>query len=321
MGRRPLVFAAFVALVGSGLAGRTAAADPSPPPRTPLAQSLSDSAKAAYDAAVILLNNNDCAGAIAKYQEAYDLAKDPRLLFDMAVCERDLRAYARMQGLLLRYEREDAAAMAPEQKVAVEAALVAVHNLVGTVHLTVSEDGADVSVDGEAAGRTPFATPIVLDLGKHALAVKKDGFETVERTVAISGGNETNVTIALVRQPHPAQFRIAADPAATIVIDARELAHGSFDGPLAPGAHDVEVTEPGRKAYETRVVLGDGEARTLEVTLEPEHHTMIWPWVAGGVALVVGASVGGYFLLRPQDTRGPGPQGPLGSFQIPANAN
>ena len=209
MGPRSLVFAAFIALVGSGLAGRTAAADPAPPPRTPLAESLSGSARAAYDAAVILRNNNDCGGAIAKYQEAYDLAKDPRLLFDMAVCERDLRAYARMQGLLLRYEREDGAAMPPEQQAAVDAALAAIHNLVGAVHLTVSEDGADVSVDGEAAGKTPFAAPIVLDLGKHALAVKKDGFQAVERTVAISGGNETTVTIALVRQPHPAQFHLA----------------------------------------------------------------------------------------------------------------
>ena len=321
MGPRPLVFAAFVALVGSGLAGRTATADSSPPPRTPLAESLSGGAKAAYDAAVILRNNSDCAGAIAKYQQAYDLAQDPRLLFDMAVCERDLRAYARMQGLLLRYEREDAAAIPPEQKAAVEAALAAIHNLVGAVHVTVSEDDADVSVDGEGAGKTPLAAPVVLDLGQHALAVKKEGFEPVERTVAISGGNETSVTIALVRQPHPAQFRLAAEAAATIVIDARELAHGAFDGQLAPGAHDVQVTEPGRKTYETRIVLGDGETRTLEVTLEPEHHAVIWPWVAGGVALVVGASIGGYFLFRPQDTRGPGPEGSIGSVQIQANVH
>jgi hypothetical protein len=317
MGRAPLLFASFFAiLAASGFDGPTAVAQPAAPPRTPLGESLSGAAKEAYDAAVVLLDNSDCAGAIAKYTQAYDLAKDPRLLFDIAVCDRDLRAYARMQGLLLRYEREDAAAMSAQQRAEVEAALAAIHDLVGTVHLTVSEAGADVSVDAEPAGTTPLATPIVVDLGKHTLSVKKDGFEPVVRTVEIAGGNETNLAIALVRQARPALFRVNADPGATVVIDRKELAHGSFDGALAPGAHEVQVTEAGKKDYETRVVLGDGEARTLEVTLEAERRPMLWPWIAGGAALLVGASVGGYFLLRPQDTRGPGPQGTLGQAQI-----
>ena len=42
-------------------------------------------------------------GAYAKFGQAYDLSKDPRLLFNMAICMRNQHDYARMQGLLVRY--------------------------------------------------------------------------------------------------------------------------------------------------------------------------------------------------------------------------
>ncbi len=321
MRRAPLLLTSLIAMLGaSGLDVPFASAQPADAGsahRAPLNDSLSGPAKEAYEAAVVLLNNKDCGRAVAKYRQAYDLSKDPRLLFNIAVCDRDLRAYAQMQSLLLRYEREAGAEMSAEQRADVEAALAAIHNLVGTVHLTVSEEGAEVSVDSELVGTTPLATPLVVDLGQHTLSVKKAGFDPAERTIEIPGGNETSLEIALVPRPRPAVLRVAADPSATIVIDRKEIVHGSFDGALAPGAHEVQVTEAGKKDYQTRVVLGDGEARSLQVTLVNEHRTTLWPWIAGGGAVVVGASVGGYFLLRQQDTRGAGPQGQLFTLTPP----
>lgn len=321
MRRAPLLLTSLIAMLSaSGLEVRFASAqsaDAGLAHQAPLTDSLSGAAKEAYDAAVVLLNNKDCGRAIAKYRQAYDLSQDPRLLFDIAVCERDLRAYAQMQELLLRYEREAGGEMSAGQRADVEAALAAIHNLVGTVHLTVSEEGAEVTVDSELVGTTPLATPLVVDLGQHALSVKKAGFDPAARAIEIPGGDETTIEITLVPRTRPALLRVAADPGATIVIDKREIVHGSFDGALAPGAHDVQVTEVGKRDYQTRIVLGDGEARSLQVTLENEHRTTLWPWIAGGVAVVVGASVGGYFLLRQQDTRGAGPQGQIPSVQIP----
>src|SRR5271167_2120409 len=156
MPRAPRLFASLVAiLVTTGLDCRTAIAQSDAgvaPSSVPLAESLSGAAKEAYEAAVVLLDNGDSGHAIEKYGQAYDLSKDPRLLFDMAVCDRDLRAYARMQGLLWRYQQEAGSGMSAQQKADVEAALAAIHDLVGMLHLSVSEGGADVTVDGEPAG-------------------------------------------------------------------------------------------------------------------------------------------------------------------------
>jgi hypothetical protein len=273
------------------------AAAATPPPA--LAESLSGPAKEAYVSARILLNNGDFAGAMKKFGQAYDLSEDPRLLSNMAVCARSLRQYAKMQSLLTRYAAEASATMAPGDRADVDGALAAIRNLVGSVRLAVTVAGAQVAVDGEVVQTTPLARPIVVDLGTHVLTVTKDGFQPAQQTVDVQGGTEVAVAIMLVPVRHVAQLSIASDKDATVIVDDTAPVSGRFDGELAPGTHDVRVTEPGRIAYRAQVDLKDGEKRTLQVTLEREKHgATVWPWVAGGAALVAGAVVGGYFLFK-----------------------
>jgi hypothetical protein len=109
---------------------------------------------------------------------------------------------------------------------------------------------------------------------------------------------------------------VSSDPEATISVDGKVVARGRYDGPETPGTHDVSVVETGMRPHKATLDLRAGETRTLDVTLEPEKHATVWPWVVGGVALAAGAAVGGYFLFRPQDTNGPAPVGTLGTAYI-----
>jgi hypothetical protein len=292
-----------------------AAADASAP-RPSLSESLSGPAKESYQAAVALANSADCTHALFKYNEAYSLSKDPRLLFDIAICDRDLRAYAQMQSFLVRYEKEAAEQISPGEKADVDGALEAIRNLVGTVQLQVNEAGSDITVDTQRVGTTPLAAPLVLDLGEHVLTVKKKTFEPVERTIEVTGDSHVTIEIALVRQARLAMLRVVTDADAAILIDQKDLTRGSFDGAVSSGVHVVHVSEPGKKDYDTEVVLGDGEARTLDVTLQEKPHAAIWPWIAGGAAVLVGASIGGYFILRQPASSG-APTGSLFTTTVP----
>jgi hypothetical protein len=247
----------------------------------------------------MLFENGDFPGALAKYRQAYEQSKDPRLLYNMALCERNLRAYARTQGLLQRYKSESGAALSAEQNASIDAALSAIQNLVGKVTLSVSEAGATVTVDGETVGAAPLPAPLVLDLGKHAVSVRKGGFEPAEQSFDVAGGGATTLAFKLVAHALVAHLTVAAEDAATVVIDGKTLARGRFDGPLAPGTHEVSVTEAGKTPYAEQVELRDGETRSVEVTLQDEKHAnAIWPWVVGGAAVAAGAAVGGYFLFK-----------------------
>jgi hypothetical protein len=265
-----------------------------------LSDSLTGPARDAFTSAEVLMNNSDFGGALTKYEQAYEASKDPRLLFNMAICARNLKEYARMQGLLTRYEREGAAKMSGEERANVEAALSAIRNLVGTVRVTANQVGASVAVDGRDRGLTPLSEPIALDLGEHKVIVSKAGFKAFEQSASVQGGTEMVVAATLVAERHVAQLVVGAEEAATIVVDGTSVAKGRFDGQLAPGPHDVEVTEAGKLPYRAQVDLRDGETRTVDVTLENEkpRGAPIWPWLVAGGAAAIGLGIGGYFLFK-----------------------
>jgi len=267
----------------------------------------------------VLLNNGDSSGALAKFAQAYEISKDPRLLFNMAVCGRNLHDYARMQSLLIRYEREAALSMSAKDKADVDGALATIRNLVGAVKVSVSEPAASVAVDGDRVGTSPIEDPIALNLGKHTLSVKKTGFEPVERTLDVAGGSETTLAVTLVVKRQVGRLIVVSDEGATVVVDGRSAAKGRLDEQFEAGPHQVQVTEPARLPFKAQVDLHDGETRSLDVTLEPEkesHGGRVWPWVVGGAAVAVGASIGAYFLFRPQDETLSVPSGRSGTLQL-----
>jgi hypothetical protein len=188
---------ASASLVVTSAAAQTAEARRA---HTPLAQSLQGAAKDAYTAAAQLFKQGDFQGAEVKYTEAYDLSKDPRLVFDMAVCEKELHHYARMGVLLRRFEQEGGSDLSDEDRRKTDDALAALPKYVGTVTVSVDTTGAAVTVDGESTGATPLAAPLSLDPGKHVVVVRKDGYEAVERPISVSAGAATTLTIGLLAQ-------------------------------------------------------------------------------------------------------------------------
>jgi hypothetical protein len=279
---------------------------PAPPVPTPpsLADTLQGQARDAFGAARLLLANNDFQGALIKFQQAYSLSNDPRLLYNMAVCNKNIRAYARMQTLLEQYQREAGASMTPEEQTLVRSALASIKDmgLVGTVKLTIHPDGATVLVDGSPVGTAPLREPILVDLGKHTLTVRKDGFEPTDAPLDIAGGNVAELTFSLTATTHLASLGVTADDDAIVMVDGSRVAKGRYQGRLPTGKHVVHVTEAGKVPFDFEVELRDGETRTLDVTLREEQKKLVWPWVVGGVVVGAGLVVGGYFLLAPSST-------------------
>ena len=74
-------------------------------PGTPstLSDALPTDAKADYDSAKLLYNDGDFNGALLKFSLAYKKSGDPRLLWNMAACEKSLRHYARALRLVRAY--------------------------------------------------------------------------------------------------------------------------------------------------------------------------------------------------------------------------
>ena len=265
----------------------------------PLASELQGYALTDYQAARVLFDDGDYAGASLKFQHAFDLSGDARLLWNIAVCEKNLRHYAAVLRLVERYAREIGPIMSPEHRDEVDAVLETVRTLVSTVRISVDQPEVDVYVDGAPAGTTPLVGPLLIDLGLHEIALKKSGFEDHVISQEFSGGSYSVFEVTLQRSDPRGKLRVIADAGASIRVDGNIVGQGEWHGSLPAGMHALHVSAEGMRDYNKDVTVVDGKEHTLYVTLEaPESNIPAWVWVGAGVVVASGLVTGGYFLFR-----------------------
>jgi hypothetical protein len=303
-----------------------AAAENAPVPSAPpaaLAESLRGMARADYAAARILYEDGDYAGAFTKLEAAYLASRDPRLLWNMAACEKELRHYASVITLLERYLREGENIVAAEERAATAELLETVRAFVNELSLAARPEGAKVFIDDIEVATAPIASPLRVDMGKHKLRVALSGFVTHEAVLDLPGGKAMSLEVELAAERHEGTLRIVSDPNAVISVDGKVVGTASWVGPLATGSHIVHVTAAGKQPHKTEVVIADDATSSLHVNLLAEPSPLVaasqgnsvWWWVIGGVALA-GAGVSTYLLLRPGEQPEQPELGTWGGFEL-----
>ena len=287
-----------------------AAPSPTEEPKS-LSDLLTGEAKTHYDIARILYRDGDHAGALSKFRRAYEISHDVRLLWNMAACEKNLRHYVKVLALVEQYVK-DGQLDAPDLSRALTFA-TAVRTLVGELSVRADEADATLTVDDEDLGKTPFAQPILVDMGRRRVRVTKTGFRPFERTIDVEGGNTLDMPIVLEREV--ARLVVRARATDAIRVDDRVVGQGSWTGLLPVGPHVVVVSTSAGHSRRTDVVLLDRESRELSVEMESGGGVPRWLWWVGGGVLVAGAAVGGYFLFRPSAAQAPA--GTLGAYEVP----
>lgn len=291
----------------------------------PLAQSLKGEGKAEYEAGRILYGDGDYAGATLKFQRAYEVSKDPRLLWNMAAAQKNLRHYAEVERLIKRYQAESGDSMSRSDKQEAASLLEAIASFIADVTVSVNEKGAVIRVDGKRVGTSPLDSPLRLDIGERKIDVEKKGFAPFSTSLRIVG-REHRVDVKLKPEAKQGRLKILADPGDAIRVDGERVATGKYEGSLAVGSHEIEVTAQGKKLYRTDATVRKNETTSLRIILELEPSAtqdtggsnLTWLWITGGVLLAAGAGVGTYFLVTKDSEAAPPPvDGSLGTVELP----
>jgi hypothetical protein len=247
----------------------TAKSTPKSEAPKPLSQTLTGSAKADFEAAKLLANDGDFAGALIKFQSAYDASKDPRLLWNVAYCQKNLRRYSKVTATLKRYIEEGQALLSPGDKKEAEDLIAMIEPFTTRATIRVNEAGAEIFVDDELVGTSPLAAPVVLDIGERHLRVMKSGFTSFEKAVVVAGGPELKIDVALGKELHEGKVVVEAPAGAEVFIDDRRVGVGRVEQKVPSGGHQLRVSAPGMRPYQTEVIVQDKETRSLNVLLEP----------------------------------------------------
>jgi hypothetical protein len=233
---------------------------------TSVRDELSTEARTDWDAARELYDAGDYRSALVHFEKAYELSKNPRVLFNVGVCWKDLTQYAlairvweRALGFRDRLSADDV------QKL--EFAISAARPFVSTMKLESDQMGAQLSIDGNEIGKTPFVEPIRIDVGRRKVTLSKDGFALSEKTIDVVQGSQVALTMNLVplHNTGTVSISIAGAPGATLFMDGRELGPAPFNGEVAEGPHTFEARAPG--FYSTRQTSEVLYGKTLRLAL------------------------------------------------------
>ena len=240
---------------------------PAPGPK-PLTDTLTGEAKAAYDAGRLLYGDGDFAGALVKLQAAYDMAQDPRLLWNMAACEKGMRHYAKVVLLVRKYLASTGDVIAEDDRKEAQDLLNAIESFTVGLSIGVNEADAQVVIDGEPVGTTPLPGPVTVDIGTRLIEVKKPGFVPFSQSVPVGGSKDAALAVKLVPEVHEGELTVNAPPTATILIDGKRVGVGHFVATLSSGGHTLRVEAPGMRPYQSEVMVQDREKRGVDVVLE-----------------------------------------------------
>jgi len=228
------------------LAAPMSFAAPKPKPKT-IREELPDAARKDWDAARDLLDANDFAGALVEYMRAYQQSKNPRVLYNVAVCEKNLRHYARAEVRFKQELAEGQGKLSAADEQAVKEAITALDPFVSTVEVTANEAGATLFIDDQEVGPTPFTSPVPIDVGPHELRMHKDGFLDVKQTVTVAGGTPAKASFDV--QPAVKKSEVTVQvtgvAGANVVIDGIDMGQAPFKGDLVAGRHTFEARAPG----------------------------------------------------------------------------
>jgi hypothetical protein len=323
-GVRSVALLLTAALISPSLFAQGAAPPAPPPPSAtpatpstgpftaPLSETLTGTARGEYEAGKLLYNDGDYGGAALKFMRAYDESKDPRLLWNAAAAEKNLRRYVRVADLVGRYMTEGGDRLTAEELTEAKVLLDTVRAFISDVTFKIVPDGATIIVDEQPIGVSPLPGPVQIEMGQRRLKVSKPGYQDFSAAQSFTGGAATSVEISLQQVIHEGKLRIIAGPGDVIRVDGKVVGTGEWEGTLPSGAHSVAVTGEGKRAYQSEAVVQDNQGSTLRIALDPESgpgggSDLTWLWVAGGAVAAAGLGVGAYFMFRPEDEGPPPP--------------
>jgi formylglycine-generating enzyme required for sulfatase activity len=137
----------------------------------------------------------------------------------------------------------------------------------GTIKINTTPTGANVFVDGKAAGKTPVELGNMAP-GNKTIRVEKDGYVPEEKETTIHKGRRSVVRFDLVQEVRKGWLTVSLSPSDAQVKILNISPRYRKGMALDPGRYHVEVSADGYTTREEWVGLAAGDALDLVITLQ-----------------------------------------------------
>ncbi|MBW2731230.1 MAG: PEGA domain-containing protein [Deltaproteobacteria bacterium] len=198
--------------------------------------------------------------ALKKFTEAYHQSKKPGLLYNVGKCHEKLGQYTRAIHNYQRYLKELPTASDRTDVEQIIAALSArIEASYPEVELVSSPPGANVRIDGEFAGQTPFK--VQLSPGKHITQFTLKRFAVLTKEFQVKAGKKLRVAVLLSHAKATGKLKVLGNiSGARVSIDGLLIGLTPLTTNVSRGEHRVSVEKKGYSSWSGSVrIEQDGE--------------------------------------------------------------
>ena len=244
-----------------------------------------------YDA-MLLYEQGNLEGAITEFRASFALEPLAVVHFNLAQCLKGLYRYDEAIREYERYLSESGEEVPRDRRTQVNAAIAELRRLVAPITLDVEPAGADVRIDGRAAGTAPLARPLRLAAGRRVVEVSAEGYVPLRDELEVVARRPRTIRIRLPRRETAGLLRVRTSPArARVRIDGLDVGAAPVERRVTSGGHVVEATAPAHEPYRASVQLAEQQTLDLLARLERERPPPLtsrwWFWAGVSAAAVV----------------------------------
>jgi PEGA domain len=261
--------------------GQLAPVQAADPQQSVQLKDLKGEAKKSLDLGATLYKNNDKKAAKAAFWDAYEKSKNPRVLYNIAICERELQRYPQASEVFARELVEGASILTLVERQELETFIEQLKAVISFVKLDVSEPGATISIIKDKAeeeiGKSPMREKVAVAVGTYPIIIRKAGFEPVTISAALKSQEtfEKAVKLESVLRSTSIEVTVEGPPSALILIDGIEQGQTPYRGYVSVVAepHSIEARAEGYVPGKQTVIAKEGEKIAIRMSLASRSET------------------------------------------------
>jgi tetratricopeptide (TPR) repeat protein len=148
-----------------------------------------------FQRGVALYGEADYRAALVEFKRAYATSPNVAVLYNVGETEYQLQDYANALTTFERYLTE--AGASESHRGEVESTMDILRARVGHLTITTSPPGAEVTVDDQPIGRTPFDRSLLVSIGRRKVVASMAGRSPVSRYVDVAADDNAAVSLQL----------------------------------------------------------------------------------------------------------------------------
>lgn len=178
-----------------------------------------DVARASFQRGVEFFHEGNFQAALAEFQKANFNGPSYRILYNIAQAQYELHDYVAALKSYKQYLANGAAEIPAVRRTQVEETIAKLQTRIAYLEISISVEGAQVSIDDVPIGLSPLTGPVPVNPGPRRVTAAKAGLLPASRTVTVAGADHLEIGLELRAAPRglPATESAAASTSATPV--------------------------------------------------------------------------------------------------------